>query len=242
MGGKTVTAASGTIAMKVAAGKSLTIKNGTVTSTNEHAIKAEGSGATITVGEGAKLTVSGNQNKCAIFVPIDVEDAVININGGEIISESEDAAAPVCVNGTLKKVTLNMTGGTITSKTTGIYFPANGDLTITGGKITGVDSAIEYRGEGTLAISGGEFTTTATTASQSVNKNGTTVVGAAVAVSPHDGRTCNVNITGGKFTASNTKCYAYWIGVVNGHTGAIGTVNISGETISGETYNSTADQ
>lgn len=72
----------------------------------------------------------------------------------------------------------------ITGDGVGIYHPQAGELVVNGGSITGVSSGIEVRA-GTVTINDADITATATEFSAVNNGNGTTITGAAIAVSQH---------------------------------------------------------
>lgn len=81
-----------------------------------------------------------------------------------------------------------------------IYHPQNGTLTISGGTFIGHDTAIEFRA-GTLHITGGEFSASGVPQSVTPNGNGTTTVGAAIAIAQHTSMLpIDVDIEGGSFT------------------------------------------
>ncbi len=94
---------------------------------------------------------------------------------------------------------INVTGGSITSAGTGIYHPQDGTLNISGGTIT-APTPVEVRA-GTVNITGGSLVSNATEYSATANGNGTTVKGAALAISQHT-TACEINVTisGGSFT------------------------------------------
>ena len=237
LNGKTITAET-EIPFLVSEGATLNVKNGTIDSKAD-AIKVVGNNVTINIGE--DVTIKSENNTC-IWVNDDEGQQNITINiAGNLESKSTSDAA-VYVSGNLnngKEVTMNITGGTIVSKnSTAVYFPADGNLTISGGELIGKENAVEYRGTGLLKITGGKFKTTADTFIKGANSNGTTIEGAAVAVSPHNGRTPRVKITGGNFIANNpTNCYAFWEGPENTGT-AVGTVNVSDWTTTGLVHSS----
>lgn len=87
------------------------------------------------------------------------------------------------------------------SETLGIYHPQDGKIVINGGTIKGYESAIEMRG-GELEVNGGNFEVEPVTTEFSTrpNSNGNTVIGAALAVSPHQGRNVSVTVNSGSFT------------------------------------------
>ena len=235
LNGKTITAET-EIPFLVSEGATLNVKNGIINS-KEDAIKVTAANATINIESDA--VVNSDTESC-IWIPIDGEGAVVNISGN--LSSSSTGSAAVSVNGSLtgnKRVTMNITGGKITSNnSTAVYFPADGDLTISGGEITGKECAVEYRGTGLLKITGGTFTTTGEALTQEANGNGTTTKGAAVAVVPHGDRTSSVEFTGGTFKATNNNCYAYCIGTTDIYgnsltAGSIDAVSISGVSTTG---------
>lgn len=128
--------------------------------------------------------------------------------------ETGDAAAKLTVNsGSLKgyyyavvgngerhntEITIN--GGKFSSVDgLAIYHPQDGKLTVNGGEFEGTEAAIELRA-GTLEIAGGKFTSTATEFKCNANGNGSTTIGAAIAISQHTTKkNISVNITGGEF-------------------------------------------
>lgn len=103
-------------------------------------------------------------------------DTSITITGGQVVNSGDDVA---------------------------IYQPQAGTLTIEGGVISGT-TGIEMRA-GTLTVNGGEITATAEEYTVNKNGNGSTVIGAAIAVSPHAGvESITANITGGTIGDENT--------------------------------------
>ncbi len=116
------------------------------------------------------------------------------INEGVTIETSEYA---VSTNGSYHPVDLTINGGALTSsESTGIYFPGYGTLTIDDGEITGV-TGIEIRA-GELNMSGGTVTGTGSPIATAPNGNGTTSLGAGIAVAQHTTKlSITVNITGG---------------------------------------------
>lgn len=104
-------------------------------------------------------------------------------------------------NGTRHNTVITVEGGTVEgTHGAGIYHPQEGTLTISGGTITGGETGVELR-SGTLTITGGELSTTATEYKEIANSSGTTVSGAALAISQHTTKKdINVSISGGTFT------------------------------------------
>lgn len=125
--------------------------------------------------------------------------AALIVNGGTI--KGTDYA--ISGNGTRHGTSVTINGGDIIATNgTGIYNPQEGTLTVKGGSISGVNSAIELR-SGTLNITGGSFTATAPSYSEAASGSGTTVTGAAVAISQHTTKKpITVSISGGTFTGA----------------------------------------
>lgn len=135
-------------------------------------------------------------------------DSEMEMNGGSITTDTD---ACISGNGTTNpsdsnygantKITIN--GGKITSKNaTGIYHPQmNGVLAITGGEISGKDTGVEIRA-GELNITGGKISSASDVEySVTANGSGSTISGAAVAVSQHTTKLpLKVVISGGEFS------------------------------------------
>lgn len=175
----------------------------------------------ILVHRGAKFTVDDSSNGKTGC--IDGGTGANAYYGGILLTKNDDSgtapATLVVNNGTIKgdqaavtgngnrhntNVTIN--GGTLTATSTiagsegcAIYHPQNGTLTINGGTFTGYASAVEMR-SGTLNITAGTFTATASEYSCNANGNGTTTIGAAIAIAQHTTqKDINVTISGGTF-------------------------------------------
>lgn len=118
--------------------------------------------------EGNYYSITGNGNR---------HDTYIEINGGWISS----------LGGEFHQE--------FNSETLGIYHPQNGVLKINGGTIKGYESAVEMRG-GELIAENATFEVEGATTEFSTrpNSNGNTVIGAAIAVSPHQGRNVKATI------------------------------------------------
>ncbi len=194
-------------------------------------------GATLTINDlpsGGSIT-NGNNNKIYAAVKVtltgdndETKAANLIVNGGTL----EGYYYGIAGNGNRHNTNVTINGGTIKGTNgTGIYNPQDGKLTIRGGDITGQGSAVEIR-SGELTISGGNFTSTAPKYSETPNGNGTTVSGAAIAVSQHTTKKeISVSITGGTFTGphafSETK-------VQNQDSTENVTIDIDGGTFKGE--------
>lgn len=173
----------------------------------------------ILVHRGAKLTIddsSTEKNGCI--------DGGTAYYGGILLTKNDDSgsepATLVVNNGTIKgdqaaitgngnrhntNVTIN--GGTFTatsavagSEGCAIYHPQDGTLTINGGTFSGYSSSVEIR-SGILNITGGSFTATASEYSCKANNNGSTTIGAALAIAQHTTqKNIAVNISSGTFS------------------------------------------
>lgn len=194
--------------ISVESGKTMTIDlNGhKITSTNSDNSMDD---FVIAVKRGGELIINDDTNKGGI-VSSDKNCAIKLTTYGE---SSEGDAAKLTINGGLfsgkyygivgngtrhnTEVTIN--GGVITSdEGPGIYQPQVGTLTINGGEISG-ESGIEIR-SGKLVVKGGTIKSTASQFDKKPNGSGTTILGAAVAVSQHNtDKDINVEISGGTF-------------------------------------------
>lgn len=196
---------------------------------NGHSIKPAAEGlklvlntkdAVVLVRRGAQLTVNdSSSNKqgsidtnsnAAILTAVKLTDsndekgenasqpATLIVNGGTIKGSSYG----ICGNGTRHNTSITINGGNIEAADatdgTGIYHPQDGTLTVNGGTISGHNSGIEIRA-GKLEVKGGTIKHTAATFKKAANGNGTTITGAAVAVSQHTtNKALNVTISGGE--------------------------------------------
>ncbi len=188
----------------------LTIKNGTFKSAGSQLIRIEGK-ATLNVEDDAVLEAKST----TIFATKDAEDATLNIKG--TVKATYANVCAVITNGNIQNITVNVDGATIESNggagSVALYVPSSGNVTINNSNLKGYDSAVEYRGEGKLTINGGTFESTATTFSATANGSGSTIVGAAVAVSPYADRDVEVVISGTPtLKAANADCCAFWEG------------------------------
>lgn len=131
------------------------------------------------------ITTENDKIAVAVKLTIKGEDgegdaATLTVNGGTLKAPFYGISG----NGTRHKTELTINGGTIKgTKGTGIYQPQDGTVTINGGTITGL-TGIEIR-SGQLDVNGGTFISTAEKYEEAENGGGTTVTGAAIAVSQH---------------------------------------------------------
>lgn len=124
------------------------------------------------------------------------QKASLTVNGGKV----QGAYYGIAGNGTRHNTEITVNGGEISGGTSGIYHPQEGTLTVTGGTISGGDTGIELR-SGTINVSGGTIVSKAESFSGSANGSGTTITGAALAISQHTtNKEIVVNISGGTFS------------------------------------------
>ena len=126
------------------------------------------------------------------------QPAKLVVEGGTIIGQYYGIVG----NGTEHNTEIEVNGGKITARypddNYGIFNPQNGKITVNGGEIEGT-TGIELR-SGTLIIKDGLVKSNATSFKKQKNNSGTTIWGAAVAVSQHNtDKDINVEISGGTF-------------------------------------------
>ena len=164
-------------------------------------------GASLTINDSsdpdAGSIVAGTKAYAAIALTKAGDDAanpaILVVNGG-IFTGYYYA---ITGHGARHNTQITINGGAINATASGdnqgIYHPQNGTLTINGGTITAYSAAVEMRA-GELEINGGTFTATATEFSCNPNGNGTTTVGAAIAIAQHTTKKdITVTINGGEF-------------------------------------------
>ncbi len=190
-------------------------------------------GANLTIKGTGSLDVSGTSVAGAIVITeknidgakSDDSKAKLTINGPTLRGNGYAISGNGNRNGTV--VNIN-SGKLIAEAGTAIYQPQAGDLVITGGDLIGLNAAVEVR-SGNLVISGGSFVSTSDTFKAAANANGTTVVGAAVAVSQHaTNQPVDVKISGGTYKGF----YAFYEKDLHGQPTTV-TLSISGGTFSG---------
>ena len=195
-------------------------------------------GATLTIrdsGDNGIINAAGpSKDGLIVAVKLTIKDEGETGNTAALVVEDGTITGTdyaISGNGTRHGTSVIINGGNIiATKGTGIYNPQDGTLTVNGGSITGVDSAIELR-SGTLNITGGSFTATAPSYSEAASGSGTTVTGAAVAISQHTTKKpITVSISGGTFTG------AYAFSETNVQNGSA-TENVKITGISNGTFN-----
>ena len=172
-----------------------TIVNASITGSSDIITAAKNS--TITIGEGVNLTTTG-ANMCCVFVPAGAENVTINTQGNLLATQA--GGATIYVNGTVESGTINVMGGSVKQEQdVAIYIAGKADLNISGGEIEGT-TGVEIRA-GKLNVTGGTITATAEEFVATPNGNGSTSIGAAIAVTQHStNHELTATISGGTFT------------------------------------------
>ena len=128
-------------------------------------------------------------------VPENYTGEALVVNSGVTI---ETTGFAISGNGTKHGTTITINGGTLISKeSTGIYHPQTGTLNINGGYIIGGETGIEIRA-GEFNMTGGSVVGEGSPSSVGPNGNGTTSIGAGIAIAQHTTKLpIALNITGG---------------------------------------------
>ena len=184
-----------------------------------------------TAGTGAIIGGASAYGAIALTHADDAGDALatLTVNGGNITGKYYGIVG----NGSRHGTAITVHGGTITgTEGTAIYHPQNGTLTIDGGRFTGGETGIEVR-SGTVNITGGTFETTATTYSCNTNGNGTTTVGAAIAIAQHTTNLqINATIQGATFVVPTVEgATAVPISVQNPENNSFSNVEVQSSVI-----------
>lgn len=172
--------------------------------------------AVVLIHRGAKLTINDNSasrqgsihtnNVASVYTAVKLTDgndtgteiAEVTVNGGIIKGSYYGIAG----NGTRHGTKITVNGGSVealrgTDEGVAIFHPQEGTLNVTGGIISGYRTGIEIR-SGVLTVSGGTIKCTSVKFEEGPNGSGTTISGAAVAVSQHvTNKPLKVNVNGG---------------------------------------------
>ena len=148
-------------------------------------------GATINSTDGAGILIDNDGGSNA---------STITVSGGTITG----ANTGISINGNIASngPTITISGGSILTdgnETVALYLAGVGTTTVSGGTISGTASGIEIRA-GDLSVTGGTISSTATGSTVVVtpNGNGSTTVGAGIAIAQHTtARPISVEISGG---------------------------------------------
>lgn len=180
------------------------------------------SGGLIGIHNGAGLTIddssaekngtitSGSDGKVYAAVQVTVKGdaasapATLVVNNGNL----EGYYYAIAGNGARHNTDITIKGGTLKGLANSpatddmgyaIFHPQDGKLTISGGMLEGPAAAVEMRA-GTINVTGGTLVATATEFKEAWNASGSTITGAALAISQHStNKNIDVNIDGGTF-------------------------------------------
>ncbi len=231
---------------------------------NGHDLKANEKGLTkvlntsdavVLVRRGATLTINDSKGQGSIDA-----NGVATVYGAVKLTDTEDGATGniaklivnggqlkgyyygIAGNGTRHDTEVVVNGGKIMNtfeEGSAIYHPQAGKLTVKDGEIVGANTGIELR-SGTLSISGGTISCTRTDNVTQPNGSGTTVSGAALAISQHTtNKDISVTISGGTFTGP----YAlYEEDLQDEQVNNIKIAGVSGVTFNGKVYSENCTQ
>ncbi|MBQ4049847.1 MAG: hypothetical protein IJD07_04245, partial [Clostridia bacterium] len=139
----------------------------------------------------------------------------------------------ICGNGYRNNTNITIDGATIIGlNAAAIFNPQDGMVTISGDSVIKGTTGIEMR-SGSLTVTGGEIMATAEEFEVNANGSGSTVEGAAIAISQHTtNHTINVNVKGGKLYGLKS---VYEVDTVNDGVTDV-TIALSGGRFDGEVY------
>lgn len=203
----------------------LTIKNGTANVAKE--LVRVGAGVTVTLDD---VNATSEGDNC-VFVPKESKDAAVVVAEGTSLTSK--GAAAIQSNGNTEGLDLTIAGTVVSDGDVAVYLPQVEKCTVAStAEITGV-TGIEIRAGELVVEDGAEISATENTLTAKANGNGSTVIGAAVAVSPH---TTNLPITvtveGGEFSCANS---IYEINFYDDRTAST-TLEVKGGTFNAPIY------
>ncbi len=192
MAGHSVTAAA-TLAANTDAGAASTSNQALIYITKESQLTLTGNG-----------TVDAAEHLYGIIMTenkIDTGKDATKIAKLKVVNATIKAKhAPICGMGSRPGTEINLDNATVVSSNAwAIYHPQVGTLNIRNSNLTGNNGAVEMR-SGTLTIDGGTYTATTTEFKKEPNNSGSTVEGAAIAISQHTtNNAVSVTISNGVF-------------------------------------------
>ena len=175
------------------------------------------------------MTTNGNTDEKNLVAVLESAANLISWNTNN--NTSQECWATIQGNGTQHGTKINITGGSVVNKKdVAIYHPQYGELTISGGEVYGETTGIEIRA-GKLVVEGGKITGNGNPFTADPNGNGSTTVGAAVAVSQHSTNfELNATITGGELIGARA---LFEIDLQDENVSGI-SLNVEGGTFNGE--------
>lgn len=204
LGGKTLTSDA---SPAVLAEGNLTLKNGKVNVGGEF-VRA-GNGAVVAF-EGV-VAVSGNASESGdncIFVPKESKDVTVTVDENSVLTTY--GAAAIQTNGNTEGLTLNVNGTVVSEGDVAMYLPQVKECNIGGKAVISGTTGIEIRAGILNVEDGAKISATENTLTAKANGNGSTVTGAAIAVSPHSTNLpIAVTVNGGEFSCANSVYEAY---------------------------------
>lgn len=154
------------------------------------------------VGTG-KIDGSTSKTYAALQVTVlndnDSKTATLKVNNTNIVGYYYGITGNGSRHNTVIELKYANVEGTCTGGNLGVYHPQHGQLTVSNSTITGFSSGIEMRA-GTLTVNSGTINATATELKSVPNGSGTTIEGAAIAVSQHSTNlNLSINLKGGTY-------------------------------------------
>ena len=183
---------------------------------------------------GAGVTIEADH----MGIRIEGNGAVADIYGSLYADRASGGWAAIQGNGVVDESKNKNNGGTIVNihegaiveSNYGVYWPQSGTLNIKGGTITGKSTGIEMRA-GTLNMSGGTVVGNGSEVIVNPNASGGTIEGVGIAVAQHTTKLAmNINITGGEISGYSA---LYESNPQNNAPGEIDQVNLA---LSGGTF------
>ena len=177
------------------------------------------------------ITTKDNTNYDNLVAELETSAELTSWNTSN--NTSQECWATIQGNGEQHGTKIIINGGSVVNKKdVAIYHPQYGTLNVNGGVIYGETTGIEMRA-GLLIVNNGKITGNGDPFASSPNGNGSTTVGAAVAVSQHSTNlTLNATITGGELNGVRS---LYEEDMQNDSSEGI-SLSVTGGTYNGEVF------
>lgn len=197
LGGKRLTS---TVAPAILAKGNLTLSNGATATVGELVRAAEG----VEIALNGVKALSGDDyaagDNC-VFVPVDAKNVTVTIDKDSELKSF--GAAVIQSNGNTEGLVLNVAGKITSVGEVAMYLPQVETCTIASTAVISGATGIELRAGNLIVEDGASVSATENTLVATPNGNGSTVVGAAIAVSAHSTNLpINVEIKGGVFSCA----------------------------------------